>query len=54
MKFQLGPITVTVLIGRNFEVKIKVIALHFDEKLEKFNEVSTCHKNWCTFEGVEI
>ena len=54
MNRQLGPVIVTDLIGRNFEVKSMVIALYFDAKLKKFNEVSFCHKNWCTFDGVEF
>ena len=34
MNCQLGPVTVADLFGRNFEVKIKAIALHFKEKLK--------------------
>ena len=41
MNCQLGPVIVADLIGRNFEMKRKPIALHFDVKLEKFNEFST-------------
>ena len=54
MNRQLGPVIVTDLIGRNFEVKSKAITLYFDVKLEKFNEVSFRYKNWWTFHGVEF
>ena len=35
----------------NFELKSKFKALPFDEKLEKFYEGSTWHKNWNRFKG---
>ena len=49
MNGQPSPITLTFLFGRNFEMKIKAIALHFNEKLENFYEGLFCHKNWRTF-----
>ena len=49
MNCQLRPVIVADLFGRNFEVKIKAIALHFNEKLENFYEGLFCHKNWRTF-----
>ena len=54
MNRQLGPVIVADLIGRNFEVKIKVIAIHFDHKLEKFYEVLFCHKKGRTLDFVEF
>ena len=54
MKFQLGPITVTHLIATNFELICKTIALLFDEKLEKFHEVSTWPNNCNRFDWNEF
>ena len=45
MNRQLRPVIVADLIGRNFEIKSKGIAWHFNEKLEKFYEGLFCHKN---------
>ena len=45
MTFNFGTKARTDLMGTNFELNSKAIALHFDDKLENFYDVSTWTNN---------